>query len=444
MYKGNPLKYQSHEMPYWEKLGKRDHQPFSPKSMVVDFDKKLYITVGNLSKDRRVCSLSNFLDFQIKHMDKVRFFEETTEQSLIKAKIVSKYFRAWARVILPSAKKYSGKIAYVDLFAGPGRYKNGTKSTPLMILEDAIKDEELRKMLVTIFNDIDRDFINSLESEINSLPGINTLNYQPKILTEAVGDKIAEIFEHIGIVPTLLFIDPWGYKGLSLKLINSVLKDWGCDCIFFFNYNRIKMGLNNLLVKEHMNALFGRERADVLRTKLKGMNPTEQEFAILEEIVNALKEMGGKYVLPFGFKNEQGTRTSHHLIFVSKNIRGYEIMKGIMAKESSSANSGVPSFEYNPATTRFPTLFEFSRPLKDLEKMLLSDFAGRTLRMKKIYLEHNVGKPYISKNYKDVLRKMEIAGKISVDPPAPMRLKRKGEVSFGDDVLVTFPFERSK
>ena len=56
-------------------------------------------------------------------------------------------------------------------------------------------------------------------------------------------------------------MDPWGYKGLSLRLINSVLRNWGSDCIIFFNYNRINMGLNNEFVREHMDALFGAERA---------------------------------------------------------------------------------------------------------------------------------------------------------------------------------------
>ena len=77
----------------------------------------------------------------------------------------------------------------------------------------------------------------------------------------------------MNLVPTLLFVDPWGYKGLSLNLIDSVLKNWGCDCIFFFNYNRINMGLNNENVKEHMDALFGEQRANELRHKLSPLLP---------------------------------------------------------------------------------------------------------------------------------------------------------------------------
>src|SRR5215831_7535107 len=100
------------------------------------------------------------------------FFEETKEQSIVKATIVSKYFWAWAKVIMSQVKSTVRKIAYIDLFAGPGRYKDGTQSTPLLVLKQAIDDPEMRKMLVTVFNDKDEDNSRSLEQAINRLPGI--------------------------------------------------------------------------------------------------------------------------------------------------------------------------------------------------------------------------------------------------------------------------------
>jgi hypothetical protein len=48
---------------------------------------------------------------------------------------------------------------------------------------------------------------------------------------------------------------------------------------------------------------------------------------------------------------------------------------------------------------------------------------------------HNVGHPYIMKNYKTVLLSMEEKGRIKANPPADRR--RKG--TFGDSVRVTFP-----
>jgi GMT-like protein len=128
-----------------------------------------------------------------------------------------------------------------------------------------------------------------------------------------------------------------------------------------------------------------------------------------------------------------------HLIFVTKNFRGYEIMKDIMARQSSAADQGVPSFTYNPADSRFPLLFELTQPLDDLENTLLNDFAGRSLSLQVLYEEHSVGKPYILKNYRDALRKLERAGKIRTEPPAEHRRKSEGEVTFGEKVTVTFP-----
>src|SRR6185369_5471306 len=103
------------------------------------------------------------------------------------------------------------------------------------------------------------------------------------------------MFEGLKLVPTFFFVDPWGYKGLSLRLINSVLQNWGCDCVFFFNYNRVNMGLNNEAVREHMDALFGQERANLVRVRLSGLSPEEREMLIVEELSQALKQMGARF-----------------------------------------------------------------------------------------------------------------------------------------------------
>jgi three-Cys-motif partner protein len=365
------------------------------------------------------------------------FFEESREQSIVKATIVHKYFWAWAKVIMPFAKKRNNKIAYVDLFSGPGRYKDGTKSTPILILEKAVQDENMREMLVTIFNDRDSDNSRSLQTAIDKLPGIETLSYKPQVLNNEVGAEIEQSFRKVQLVPTLFFVDPWGYKGLSLGLINSVLKNWGCDCIFFFNYNRINMGLNNEFVKTHMDALFGKQRADKLRHELEKMSPLQREMEIVEQLVQALKSSGNgtRFVLPFCFKNENGTRTSHHLIFVTKHFRGYEIMKDIMANRSTGSNQGVPSFAYCVAEKTQPTLFEFSRPIDDLENLLLEYYAGKTTNRKMIYEEHSVGRPFLQSNYRVALISMENKGLIITDPPKNLRRPD----TFSEDVKITFP-----
>ena len=264
------------------------------------------------------------------------FFEISKEQSRVKSLIVSKYFEAWANVMMSVLDGQKGRhgrqIQYLDLFAGPGRYEDGTKSTPLLILEKAIAHDKLRDRLITIFNDKDENNSKSLEAAIDEIPGIETLRYKPKIHNQEIGAGISQMFEKARLIPTFFFVDPWGYKGLSLNLVDSMLEGWGCDCIFFFNYNRISMGIANELVEEHMDALFGEKRAELLRQKLAGLASSARELTIVEELCQAIKATGKRYVLPFRFKNDSGARTSHHLIFVSKGFRGYQIMKDVMAR----------------------------------------------------------------------------------------------------------------
>jgi hypothetical protein len=217
------------------------------------------------------------------------------------------------------------------------------------------------------------------------------------------------------------------------------LQNWGCDCVFFFNYHRVNMGLDNPIVREHMDALFGAERGEKLRMELVGLTRWDREQLIVERLSEALRDLGAAYVLPFTFKNDTGSRTSHHLIFATKDFKGYEIMKEIMAKESSEHHQGVASFEYSPASEQFPILAGLSRPLDELEASLLKQFAGTALKMYDVYRQHCVGTPYIKTNYKRALAHLEAENKIDVDPPASERPSRKGEVTFGDGVLVRFP-----
>jgi len=212
-----------------------------------------------------------------------------------------------------------------------------------------------------------------------------------------------------------------------------VIKDWGCDCVFFFNYSRINAGLSNPLVKKHMDALFGEDRANTLRAKIEGKAPDARIALILEELSQAIKEMGGKFVLPFRFK--RGQRMTHSLVFVSKSFKGYETMKEIMATESSSEDQGVPSFTYSPADASTPLLFSLSQPFDALKKKLPVEYAGEEITMRKLYEDDSVDTPYLSRHYKQALKELEAEGLITANPSVNQRRKN----TFADHIVVTFP-----
>lgn len=357
------------------------------------------------------------------------FFAEQRDQSLVKARIVAKYFVAWARIMI--ARSMSGRIVYLDLYAGTGKYSDGSSSTPLLVLDSIIDDEKLRNGVVSIFNEMNADSYEKLKGAIQTHPGVETLRYAPQILNDEVNDAAAGVFAKTKMVPSLLFADPFGYKGLTRDLLRAILKDWGSDCIFFFNYNRIYMGLRNPIVAGHIDAIFGKERADWLRANVTPeMDPPKREATILHALREAMAEIDGAYTLAFRFRRS-AARTSHHLVFVTKNVLGHDIMKQVMASESSTHPQDVASFEFLPKAGQ--TELELARPLDELQEELLQRYAGKAMTVKQLIDDHNIGTPYVPKNYKDALKNLRAAGKIQVYREKPFQ-----ERFMPDDVLVTF------
>jgi three-Cys-motif partner protein len=354
------------------------------------------------------------------------FFEKPTEQSLIKAQIVAKYFGAYQAIMVPMVLRKAGKIGYIDLYSGPGRYRDGTPSTPLLILQQAIANPDLTRTLVSIFNDSDPESCNMLRKEIDALEGIERLAHKPRVTCMTVGSELVQLLNTAKLIPSLIFLDPFGYKGLSSSLLRSVLNHWGCDVIFFFNYNRINIDFTNPVVVSDIDALFGETEAAAMRQEIAKLNPIKREDAIFNGLACSLKKIGGLHVKEFCFKMSDSNRTSHYLIFVSKNRTAYRIVKDVMAGLSSHFEQGVASYTFDPHAPDpgQGNLFDLLDdspvlgPLDKLKRELLERYAGRSLTVVDLYQEHHLGRNFRENNYKDALKQLEIEKHICIDPPS--------------------------
>ena len=135
------------------------------------------------------------------------FYDAQEEQSAIKTAIVVKYFRPWATIILSNKVD---KVGYLDLYCGPGKFKDGTESTPLLVLRQIMESERLKASVVTIFNDHTPEFIEDLKAAVSAIPGIDELAFEPEFSTDDVGESYEEFFESTKTIPLLCFLDPWG------------------------------------------------------------------------------------------------------------------------------------------------------------------------------------------------------------------------------------------
>ncbi len=363
------------------------------------------------------------------------FFVECETQSKIKIRIASNFWQAWANIL--TLRRHANRVGYVDLYSGPGKYDDGTKCTCIEVLERAIAHPRLPSMLMTLLNDVNPDYFQRLTDLVGSLPGIDTLKFPPGILNEDVASgKFTDYFARIKTIPMFVFLDPWGIKGMTLDLIASLIKDWGSDCAFFFNFTFIRRALDNPRSQHHVDALFGHERANRLRAEIPRLDTRGQEVLILKELEGALGDLGYPFIHSFRFFDNDAN-LSHHLVYVCKIPLGYEIMKEIMAPESTGTDrhQGVPNYEYHPIDAIYEPLFHVSHPFDTLLDELPQVFAGRTLSMVDVYHDHNLGTPYIKANYKKALIQLENMRRITADPAA---VNRRAD-TMADNVLLTFP-----
>ena len=349
------------------------------------------------------------------------FFKKLREGSRIKQKIVTEYFVAYNRVMAPGPR---AKVGYADLFAGPGLYRNREgatqKSIPILVCESAIREKLFREKVHLWFNDGDPKNYEQLKDAIREVPGLATLRYEPTIGNKIIDGRWSGKLNKLP-VPSLVFLDPCGYKGLSLKLIASVLGGFGNDCIFFFNYSRINMKLDLAIMNRSVDEFFEPERAKTLRAKIQNRSASDREDIILTAVKSSITEAGG-IPLAFGFKSDSGRR-SHYLVYASKNRKAAEMMKSILRSASSEVTEGVGSGEHDPrANEAARSLFS---GLYEVEDRLLSIFAGREVTFGAL-LEEEARTRYPESNYRDAILKLESDGRVFVDPPAENRRLQTG------------------
>ncbi|MCI8627741.1 MAG: three-Cys-motif partner protein TcmP [Lachnospiraceae bacterium] len=357
-------------------------------------------------------------------------FEEQKEQSAIKTEIVTKYFNAWATILV----KHFQKIAYVDLFAGPGIYEDGNKSTPIIITEKVIKNSEFAKKTLLYFNEMNPEYYQRLVTSVSQLDGINSLTFSPIFHKKEVTYETPKEFSNAKI-PCFCFLDPSGYKGLSLNLISAFGKDSGTDVIFFFNYNDINRAITNSKVLSEMLELFGEKHYKLLLKKIQNQHGQNRESIVVNEMAEAIRDIGIPHLLPFRFKFAGQERTSHYLIFASKNKTAFSIMKDIMYSIGEKDFNNIGKFEFIPSCDKehfqqLSIIDLFTTTFEDFKRYLCEQYHGKSMSVKNLIEQDITNTKFVRSQYKDALKQLEAEGKIYCNS------HKKN--SMGDNVFVIF------
>jgi len=195
------------------------------------------------------------------------------------------------------------------------------------------------------------------------------------------------------------------------------------------------MKLSLELMNDSINDFFEPQRANALRAEIVNREPSGREEVILASVKSAI-EQAGAIPLTFRFKSDNG-RTSHHLVYASKNRPAAGMMKSILKTASSEVVEGVGSSEHDPRD-REATRNLFAG-LYEVEHRLLSEFAGRRVQFE-VLLAEEAGTHFTEGNYRDALLGLEQSGRVCVDPPAEhRRFQRSGQKrTLPKSVCITF------
>jgi three-Cys-motif partner protein len=341
-----------------------------------------------------------------------KFFTVQRENSKVKAEIVSKYFYSWATVL---TKGFGlKKIAYIDLFCGPGIYGDGAKSTPILILESAIRHPYIGNALMTYFNDEIPEQVERLKIAINDLEGVENLKYQPEFASERITEDVDKLIEKYKGIPMLLFADPFGYEDISLKLIKSFVQNPYSECVIFFNYSNINRASSVPVLQHKLIPLFGKERTNWLIDQVKNASSGKRAIKIISAFRSALiSVIPGCLSLPFRFYDFRN-RISHHIIFITKNPLAFKMMKEIMDHESRQTSQGVPLFDYLPKGNKVENEFFGKYSIENLAKELQSRFGGNDMSTQQVYFQHHLNRRYVKRNYQTAINYLKATGRLKI------------------------------
>ncbi|HXS36741.1 MAG TPA: three-Cys-motif partner protein TcmP [Flavipsychrobacter sp.] len=356
-------------------------------------------------------------------MKEKQFFEKQTISSRIKASIVSEYFPSYCKIIV---KKYKPReIRYIDLFAGPGFYEDGNPSTPILIASHCKNDDFLRKTVKMIFND--NQYSQELESNFNREFPDGTFSKKPHFGNSTVGENkaISDFLTsstHKGKnneCPSLLFIDPFGYKGIETKILAEFLKNWGNEVFLFVNTKRIHPALENDKFEGLMNDLFPTTLQQIKHDRRFKSTVQERLSLIIDSLANEYKNLLGKtiYYTAFKFQEEDIDTTSHYILHLTKGSRGYDLIK---TTYNDFANVGTVfdgintyTFDAKKFEKTEHELFDLSSiNIDKLKEDIYEKYKGKKLSANDLFESHHTTGLYSRKHYTDALRRLVDEGKI--------------------------------
>lgn len=322
--------------------------------------------------------------------------------------ILQRYLGAWLPILSNGGFP---EIAYIDAFAGPGSYSGGEDGSPIIALKAMMAHKTpIRARCRFDFIELDADRAIALKDRVESVCAElgKPSNLRVKIHNESFEGAYQEIRNSLPVnanVPTLAFIDPFGWTGLPFSIVSEILHRPHCEVLVNFMFEEINRFLDHPDQTKNFDDLFGSPEWRICAS----LSGTSRNQCIRDAYSKRLRTQA-KYVRYFEMKNRRDS-TDYFLFFASNDIQGLKKMKEAMWKVDEGG-----AFSFSDATDPTQLVMFTAEPhFQALKQAIVSRFSGETVSIEEVenfvvaetaFRETHLRRP--------ILQPMEAAGELTI------------------------------
>lgn len=354
------------------------------------------------------------------------FLWKYEEQTQMKHKVVTDYFKIWATKL---GQYYT--VYYFDCFGGCGAYLENEKiyyGSPFLAAEAAteLKKSLGRKIEIYVIEPDKDNFENlikvkeDLSDKLTVLPSIGKMTFENYIKHKWTINKYRD-----PNAPAFFFIDPFGYS-LDFSDIEDIMKYQRNEMVINFMFDYISRFIDtgdNTKLEERYDRFFGcGEWREAI--KLKG---EEREKKLIDVYKRQLKK-NAKFVFPYKISFPDKDRTYYYLFHVTNNIDGCTIMKSVFA------NWNHGRVEYLGRKGDELTLFDMREfKIGDIKSVLTSKYSGKETTFVDIVESVIDETLFLEKDIRAAIKEMKKEGLVNTTP-----VTSKTDRGLKGDDIVTF------
>jgi three-Cys-motif partner protein len=345
-----------------------------------------------------------------------------------KHEILKRYLQAW----FPILSSVSGRILYIDGFAGPGEYSKGEPGSPLIAINTAKEHElKLNAELVFWFIEVREDRCEHLIELLSKIKLPDNIKYE--VECSKFDESLTSLFDKLDeqgeqIAPTFAFIDPFGYSDTPFSVIERIMKNKRCEVLITFMSGFLNRFKSDPDKEEAFDLLFGTTEWRKINFDL---DTDEKSEKMIVGFYQSRLESVAKHVRTFGMINKFN-QPLYHLIFSTNSIEGLKKMKYAMWKVDETGTFSF-SDRTNPSQM---TLFESEPNYQQLKRLIVNRFKGRIVPIEGIEYVVLDETPFRETHFKrQILREMEFG-----DPPEIEIVKspRKRSGTYPEGTIIRF------